>query len=167
MKSSPKRGKSASRLIDGRIRELGDWRGQTLEKVRRIIKEADPEVIDLLARRSWPGNVRELRNVVERMVILSGERITAADVPGDGMAAAGSAAAGQDLPVASASDFSIAVGPHEQLTLREFRDRAESQFILLTLRRCDWNISRASGLLGIERTNLHKKMRSFGIKREG
>jgi transcriptional regulator with GAF, ATPase, and Fis domain len=130
-------------------------------------KEADPEVIDLLARRSWPGNVRELRNVVERMVILSGERITAADVPGDGMAAAGSAAAGQALAVASASDFSIAVGPHEQLTLREFRDRAESQFILLTLRRCDWNISRASGLLGIERTNLHKKMRSFGIKREG
>ena len=46
MSSAPKRGKAASKLIDGRIRELGDWRGKTLEKVRRLIKEADPEVVE-------------------------------------------------------------------------------------------------------------------------
>jgi hypothetical protein len=46
MNSAPKRGKAASKLIDGRIRELGDWRGKTLEKVRRLIKEADPEVVE-------------------------------------------------------------------------------------------------------------------------
>ncbi|HEX2449007.1 MAG TPA: DUF1801 domain-containing protein [Methyloceanibacter sp.] len=39
-------GKTASKLIDGRIRELGDWRGKTLEKVRRLIKEADPEIVE-------------------------------------------------------------------------------------------------------------------------
>jgi hypothetical protein len=37
---------AASKLIDGRIRELGDWRGRTLEKVRRLIKEADPEIVE-------------------------------------------------------------------------------------------------------------------------
>jgi hypothetical protein len=39
-------GKTASKLIDGRIRELGDWRGKTLAKVRRLIKEADPEIVE-------------------------------------------------------------------------------------------------------------------------
>ena len=39
-------GEAASKLIDGRIRELGDWRGRTLEKVRRLIKQADPEIIE-------------------------------------------------------------------------------------------------------------------------
>jgi len=37
---------NASRLIDARIQELGDWRGETLAKVRRLIKEADPEVVE-------------------------------------------------------------------------------------------------------------------------
>jgi hypothetical protein len=46
MNSTPKRSKAASKLIDGRIKELGDWRGKTLEKVRRLIKEADPEVVE-------------------------------------------------------------------------------------------------------------------------
>ena len=36
----------ASKLIDDRIRELGDWRGKTLGKVRRMIKEADPEIVE-------------------------------------------------------------------------------------------------------------------------
>jgi hypothetical protein len=39
-------GASPSRLIDGRIKELGDWRGETLARVRAIIKQADPEVIE-------------------------------------------------------------------------------------------------------------------------
>src|SRR5438067_7395263 len=38
--------KSASKLIDERIRELGDWRGETLSKVRGIIKEADPDIVE-------------------------------------------------------------------------------------------------------------------------
>jgi hypothetical protein len=46
MNTAPKRGNEASRLIDGRIRELGDWRSKTLENVRRLIKEADPDVVE-------------------------------------------------------------------------------------------------------------------------
>jgi hypothetical protein len=41
-----KAGASPSRLIDGRIKELGDWRGETLARVRTLIKEADPDVIE-------------------------------------------------------------------------------------------------------------------------
>ena len=45
-KSSSKKDESPSQLIDARIKELGDWRGETLAKVRRLIKEADPEVVE-------------------------------------------------------------------------------------------------------------------------
>jgi transcriptional regulator of acetoin/glycerol metabolism len=51
--------------------------------------------------------------------------------------------------------------------LREFRDKAEADYILSTLKEFDWNISRASVVLGVERTNLHKKMRALGIRRDG
>ena len=45
-KSSAKKDESPSQLIDARIQELGDWRGETLAKVRRLIKKADPEVVE-------------------------------------------------------------------------------------------------------------------------
>ena len=41
-----KEGASSSRLIDGRIKELGDWRGETLARIRAIIKQADPDVVE-------------------------------------------------------------------------------------------------------------------------
>jgi hypothetical protein len=44
--SDSKSGESPSRLIDARIKELGDWRGETLSKIRRLIKQADPEVVE-------------------------------------------------------------------------------------------------------------------------
>ena len=47
----------------------------------------------------------------------------------------------------------------------EFGDTAGSRYIVETLELCNWNISRAAGMLGVERTNLHKKMRGFGIRR--
>jgi hypothetical protein len=46
MSAAPIRGDAASKLIDGKIKELGDWRGQTLHRVRQLIKEADPEVVE-------------------------------------------------------------------------------------------------------------------------
>jgi DNA-binding NtrC family response regulator len=138
-------------------------------------KPADPEVFDLLQRRPWPGNVRELRNVVERMVILSGPTITVDDVPSDwlpqadatgevgesdGLTGVLTQSLGQD------SSFAVPLHETERVTLREFRDRAETEFIRATLRSCEWNISRAAIALGLERTHLHKKMRAFGIRRE-
>ena len=118
------------------------------------------DVLEALAERPWPGNVRELRNVVERMVILSGDRITLEDLPEEGALSQGrrEATSPSDLP--SAVDES-----GERLTLREYRGRAEKQYILNTLDEVGWNISRAATVLGVERTNLHKKMRSYGIRR--
>jgi hypothetical protein len=45
-KSAPQTGKSPSQLIDARIKELGDWRGETLSRLRALIKEADPDVVE-------------------------------------------------------------------------------------------------------------------------
>ena len=45
-KSGSQKSKSPSQLIDARIKELGDWRGKTLEEVRRLINEADPEIVE-------------------------------------------------------------------------------------------------------------------------
>ena len=55
--------------------------------------------------------------------------------------------------------------PGGQLTLREFREGAERTYIIDTLKVLDWNISKAAVVLGVERTNLHKKIRAYGIKR--
>jgi hypothetical protein len=45
-KNGPQEGKSPSQLIDGRIEDLGDWRGDTLARLRALVKEADPEVVE-------------------------------------------------------------------------------------------------------------------------
>jgi transcriptional regulator with GAF, ATPase, and Fis domain len=137
------------------------------------LKPIDAEVIPTLAKRSWPGNVRELKNVVERMAILSGDRVTIADLPEDPHASPFD----EDEPTAeSAQEISeqdempsrpSAPGvPPGYATLREYREKSEKNYILETLRLTGWNISRTAVVLGVERTNLHKKIRAYGIKRE-
>jgi DNA-binding NtrC family response regulator len=136
-------------------------------------KPIDPDVIPTLAKRSWPGNVRELKNVVERMVILSGDRVTIADLPEDPHASpfdddSDANASAQDAPEPDdGSCRPSAPGvPPGYLTLREHREKSEKNYILETLRLTGWNISRTAVVLGVERTNLHKKIRAYGIKRE-
>jgi hypothetical protein len=53
-KSGPTEGQSASALIDQRIAELGDWRGETLRRIRKLIKEADPDVVEEWKWRGTP-----------------------------------------------------------------------------------------------------------------
>jgi hypothetical protein len=45
-KAAPQKGKSPSQMIDARIKELGDWRGETLRRLRALIRQADPDVIE-------------------------------------------------------------------------------------------------------------------------
>jgi len=52
-------------------------------------------------------------------------------------------------------------------SLRDFREAMERQYILETLEENDWNISRTAQVLGIERTNLHKKIKALGLSRNG
>ncbi len=145
-------------------------------------KRIAPSVFEELERRQWPGNVRELKNVVERAAILSSDVITIADLPEDPH----SSPFDEDVGVLgtevddsepgepsegrrpSATGFAASLtrdGERAPLTLREFREESERQYIVETLRSLDWNVSRAAVVLGVERTNLHKKIRSYGIAR--
>jgi len=129
------------------------------------VKPISDEAVRMLSGYSWPGNVRELRNVIERLVILSEETIDVGDLPEEIVAEVervqreGSAAA-SELP-------RVELPPEARaLPLREFRDHMEREYIRLKLDENGWNISRTATLLGIERTNLHKKMRALGLSRD-
>jgi two-component system nitrogen regulation response regulator NtrX len=112
-------------------------------------KPIDDEVFDELRRHDWPGNVRELQNLLERLLIMSGERITTLDLPEEvlGGSARGGAA--------------TAVSP-----LKEFRDRAEREHIIATLRRLNGNVSQAAVELGVGRTYLHKRLAVLQIAKK-
>ncbi len=124
-------------------------------------KTIDKGMFAELERRQWPGNVRELRNAIERAAILAGDVVTIADLPEDPHA---SPFDDDEAPVA-VSLGSIPPPGSAKRTLREVRDRAERDYILQTLMQNEWNISRSATILGIERTNLHKKIRAYGIRR--
>ncbi|MFW5739099.1 MAG: sigma-54-dependent transcriptional regulator [Myxococcota bacterium] len=137
------------------------------------LKGIDAPVYDALRRRKWPGNVRELKNVIERAAILSGDVITIADLPEDPHVSPFDDDGGEEghpsPSPAHAADSMPPLPSHEdgeaRPTLREYRERAERTYIVETLRAFDWNISRTAIALGVERTNLHKKIRAYGIKR--
>jgi two-component system nitrogen regulation response regulator NtrX len=100
--------------------------------------------------------VRELRNIIERlMIMVPGEVITGADLPFIAPDAAKRAPAGR---------------PNDVAPLYAARDAWERDYILNALAVLDGNISRAAETLGVERSNLYRKMRALGIsagKREG
>jgi two-component system, NtrC family, nitrogen regulation response regulator NtrX len=120
-------------------------------------KPVEPAVYDRLRLHRWPGNVRELRNVCERMVIMSGDRIGPGDVPDDIGPRPAAAPAGD------AADLSR----YGEVPLKELRDLVERDYILKKLEAHDWNITQAAQALGVERTNLHKKIKQHGLSRAG
>jgi two-component system, NtrC family, nitrogen regulation response regulator NtrX len=138
------------------------------------VKPIEPDVLDELQRRGLPGNVRELKNLVERLVILSGDEITLVDLPEESrfsreLKAKSSGGVVSAAPIQDDDDDLPPVPnttPGGRTSLREYRDNAERHYITETLREVDWNISRASVLLGLERTNLHKKIRALHVKRD-
>ncbi len=116
----------------------------------RRIKTFEPDAVSVLERYAWPGNVRELRNVIERLVIMvPGDVITAVDV---GFL---DPHASRPAPAPGA--------PAERLTLHEARDRFERDLILRTLDEQQGNMSRTAEVLGVERSNLYRRMKTFGI----
>lgn len=113
------------------------------------MKKISPEAMDLLISYSWPGNVRELKNVVERMVIMTrGPMIEARDVP-DPV---------REQPKAP-PEFSF----FEFNLLKDARREFERRFIMKKLMENEENISKTAELIGIERSNLHRKIKSYGI----
>jgi len=127
--------------------------------------------------------------VIERLCIMSEDVITMTDLagiyaggrgprmptqPGVGPGPAlASPAAGTSTGMGTGAGeagvlAALGDGPRfASMTLREFRDEAEREFIRAKLDANQWNISKTSQILGIERTNLHKKLRALGITRNG
>jgi two-component system nitrogen regulation response regulator NtrX len=110
-------------------------------------KGFDEAVFAPLEDYSWPGNIRELRNAVERMAIL-----TRSDMIGP-----------DSVPVEIRAARPAAL----RTNLRDTRDSAEREHIRHALEESRWNVSSAARLLGMERTNLHKRIRALGLSREG
>ena len=110
-------------------------------------KPIDDDVIDEFRRHDWPGNVRELQNLLERLMIMSGERITVLDLPEEFLA----------VPERDGASGS---------SLKEHRDRAERDYIVATLRRHNGNVSQAAIELGVGRTYLHRRLSVLQITRK-
>ncbi len=106
----------------------------------------------LLQTMVWPGNVRQLRNVVERVLILgeSGGDISAKELPAldDG--------GGEEGRV-------VLSGGLATLPLREARELFEREYLLTQINRFGGNISRTASFVGMERSALHRKLKSLGV----
>ena len=102
---------------------------------------------------------------------VASDRVTIADLPEDPHASPfeeeNDPVAAELPPSLEGGDDELAPEPRQaggrHLTLREFREKSERQYIVDTLRMASWNISRTAILLGVERTNLHKKIRSYPV----
>jgi len=117
-------------------------------------KEFSPEAVQMLMRYHWPGNIRELKNMVERLIIMSsGPVIQAEDVRlFSGTAGIETAA----LP-------SDAVTDYRHLAFKEARKQFEYDYLRARLLENQGNVSRTAQQIGIERSHLHKKVKSLGI----
>ncbi len=110
-------------------------------------KELTPEALDVLRDYSWPGNVRELRNLMERIVIMNPQqRIEARHIPLHPNKRAVFDRRGERFG-----------------SLQEVRAAAERDYILKKLEEAKGNVTRTAELLGLERSNLYRKMRALGI----
>jgi two-component system, NtrC family, nitrogen regulation response regulator NtrX len=122
-------------------------------KEGREPKRFVPEALEALKQYHWPGNVRELKNIIERILIMtSGRSITCDDIP--------------DLHGGhseSPSPYPTREGALAQSTLREAREEFEREFLIQKLEENDWNISRTAEIIELERSNLHRKIKSYGI----
>jgi two-component system nitrogen regulation response regulator NtrX len=110
-------------------------------------KELTPEAYEVLKEHRWPGNVRELRNLMERIVIMNPQvRIDARHIP------------------VNHGKRSTADRPAERSgSLQEVRAAAEREYILKTLDETKGNVTRTAEVLGLERSNLYRKMKALGI----
>jgi two-component system nitrogen regulation response regulator NtrX len=120
------------------------------------LRELTPEAEALLQTMLWQGNVRQLRNVIERVLIL-GEGtgpIEAREFPGQEMAA-------------DQSGRMILGGTVATLPLREAREVFEREYLLAQINRFGGNISRTAGFVGMERSALHRKLKSLGVVSPG
>lgn len=112
------------------------------------------EALAVLQSSPWPGNVRQLKNVVERVLILSGDNknapVQAHELPKDQSDYSGSGGNNSSLEV---------IG----MTLRDAREQFEKEYLSLQITRFGGNISRTAAFIGMERSALHRKLKALGV----
>lgn len=117
----------------------------------REIKAIAPEAVEMMQNYDWPGNVRELKNIVERLVIMThGKTITGQQIP--------DYIVGKEVREEARLE-----GFRDMSSLREAREEFEKEFIIQKLEENDWNISKTAETIELERSNLHRKIKSYGI----
>ncbi|MBC8645790.1 MAG: sigma-54-dependent Fis family transcriptional regulator [Thermoanaerobaculia bacterium] len=112
-------------------------------------KSLSRAALESLQSHRWPGNVRELKNLLERLMILSpGDEIRREDLPGEILQGVAEETLANDAP------------------LREARDDFEKRYILAALRKYRGNVTRTAEALEVERSNLYRKLKGYGIEVE-
>ncbi len=122
-------------------------------KESREVKTLSAEALQALRNYPWPGNVRELKNIIERLVIMTPDRVISE----------------QRLPPSIVSRRSLdsrlpSAGNGEPSTFREAKEEFEKVFLIQKLEENDWNVSRTAEAIEVERSNLHRKIKAFGIE---
>ncbi|MEL6316487.1 MAG: sigma-54 dependent transcriptional regulator, partial [Pseudomonadota bacterium] len=149
--------------LSDRREDIPDLIGHFVERLNQEqglqTREFAPDAIAALQAYQWPGNVRQLKNIVERLLILGG-----AEGAREGTDAIGA----DDLPAEIANgsfdgglsglDASL-VG----LPLREAREAFEREYLIAQINRFGGNISRTAEFVGMERSALHRKLKSLGV----
>jgi two-component system, NtrC family, nitrogen regulation response regulator NtrX len=121
------------------------------EKNKIAYKTLSPQAMVSISKNEWKGNVRELRNFVERLIIL---------VPGNTITE--KALEGILNIKQQQEDFDFS----KEYSLQDFQEISESNFIKKQLEKNNWNITKTSDKLGIQRSHLYNKMKKYGLVRD-
>jgi two-component system nitrogen regulation response regulator NtrX len=120
------------------------------------MREIGDDAMAVLQAHTWPGNVRQLRNIVERLLILASDdaaqAVSADLLPAD---------LGANAPWGGGGDLVIS------LPLREAREIFERDYLMAQINRFGGNISRTAAFIGMERSALHRKLKSLGVGPNG
>ena len=117
------------------------------------LRQLSEDAVAMLQTMSWPGNVRQLKNVIERVLILGGDRgdITSAEIPSE------------NQPQEDGEGRVVLSGSLATLPLREARELFEREYLLTQINRFGGNISRTATFVGMERSALHRKLKSLNV----
>jgi two-component system nitrogen regulation response regulator NtrX len=123
------------------------------KKEGRTTKKFSEESLNLLTQYSWPGNVRELKNIIERLAIMTVDEIIEPN----------------HLPTViiknkNGNDDLYSSLANQDDTFRQARDQFEKAFITQKLQENNWNVSKTAEQIEIERSNLHRKIKAYGIE---